>query len=122
MRKEFKIIDNKVMLGSLDVSNFKVDYSQELKDIKVTVNVNVRHYRENYPYDNGTPFYVDSYDSKFDSIDEVEILKDNPHEWLISVLDLTPLDEYLKDYDYDCEETETIELIGVEIEGNWYVY
>lgn len=118
----FKVIDNKVMLNGKDVSHLKVDYSKDLKDIKVGINVNVKHYRENYPYDNGTPYYVDSYESEFGSIDDVEILGDSPHDWLVAFIELTPLERYLKDYDYDCYDYEEVELVGVEIDGEWYVY
>lgn len=99
-----------------------INYSKDLKDIKVGVNVRVKHYQENYPYDNGTPFYVNSFESEFGSIDDVEILGDNPHDWSVAFIDLTPLERYLKEYDYDFYDYETFELIGVEIDGEWYVY
>lgn len=96
----FKVIDNKVMLNGKDVSHLK------LKDIKVGINVNVKHYRENYPYDNGTPYYVDNYECEFGSIDEVIEIGDSPHDWSVAFIELTPLERYLYDYDYDCDDYE----------------
>lgn len=121
-KEVFKVIDNKVMLNGIDVSHLKVDYSKDLKDIKVGVNVRVKRYQENYPYDNGTPYYVNNYESEFDRIDDVEFISDNPHDWPVAFIELTPLERYLKDYDYEWYDYETFELVGVEIDGEWYIY